>query len=117
MFPICGSLAETNWTSVAPRFNSCCISTFKAKSNGGNKSFVFHGSLQIIVKRQQQLCYLHEDLHAIADVISGSVKIILQDVKKTQFLAVMHFYEGFSLFHLHSLINESQQGLVTAPMK
>lgn len=64
-----------------------------------------------------QLCYLHEGLHATADVISGSVKVILQDVEKTQLLAVIHFYKGFPLFYLHSLINEGQQGLVIAPME
>lgn len=50
--------------------------------------------------------YLHEDLHAIANVIFGSVKIILQDVQETKFLAIVHFYNGFLLFCLHCLINK-----------
>lgn len=60
-------------------------------------------------------CYLHEDLHAIANVVFGSVQIILQDVKETQLLAVMHFYNGFLLLCLHCLVNKSQQSLVVLP--
>lgn len=76
----------------------------------GSPLIIASSELKFIQKnriRDSRDCYLHEDLHAIANVIFGSVKIILQDVKETKLLAVMHFYNGFLLFCLHCLINKS----------
>lgn len=80
-------------------------------------ALLFHEFIQKNHIRYSSDHYLHEDLHAIANVIFGSVKIILQDVKETKLLAIIHFYNCFLLFCLHCLINESQQSLVVFPIK
>lgn len=61
--------------------------------------------------------YLHKNLNAVLNVVSGSVKVILQNVKQTQLLAVMKLDKSLPKSLVHGGVDECQQGLVAASLK
>lgn len=57
------------------------------------KLLSIHTVSSLTLEKHRQACihYLHKHLHGIFDIVFGSIKIILQQIEKTQLLTVIHF--------------------------